>query len=331
MPRLTEEQIAAARNVDLLSFLSAKAPHELKRTGASEYRTVTHGSLVITPRYWYWNRGGIGSASAIDYLVKVQGVVFIEAVREVLSTGLAHEPVNIPVTRRERVLPVPERPVFKLPKKSPNNDNLIRYLLTRGISQDIIERCIEGKILYESRYLCSPACVFVGRDDDDTARFANIRGIDTGIKRDVAGSDKAYGFHLKAKDATSKSLTVFESPVDLLSHLTLGELDGWEQGGWRLSLAGTASAALESFLKRRSEINRVILHMDGDEAGITGALRIKSLIESDIHFSHVRVSVKPVSGNKDYNERLVQVRTTENDKTQERRNILCKTRSTNSR
>jgi hypothetical protein len=258
-------------------------------------------------------------------------MVFIEAVREVLATGLAHESLNIPVTRRERVRPQPERPVFRLPKKSPNNDNLIRYLLTRGISQDIIERCIEDGILYENRYLCSPACVFVGRDDDGKAKFANIRGIDTEIKRDVAGSDKAYSFSLPAQDATSKSLTVFESPIDALSHLTLGELDGWEQGCWRLSLAGTASVALESFLKRHDQINRVILHMDGDEAGITGAARIKSLIESDIHFSHVRVSVKPVRGNKDYNERLVWARTAEDDKTQERRNISCKTRSTNSR
>jgi hypothetical protein len=258
-------------------------------------------------------------------------MVFIEAVREVLATGLAHESLNIPVTRRERVRPQPERPVFKLPKKSPTNDNLIRYLLTRGISQSIIERCIKDGILYESRYLCNPACVFVGRDEDGKARFANIRGIDTGIKRDAAGSDKAYSFSLKAQDETNNLLSVFESPLDALSHLTLGELDGWEQGCWRLSLAGTAPVALESFLKRHEQINRVILHMDNDEAGITGAARIKSLIESDSRFEHVRVSVKPVRGNKDYNERLVQVRTAEDDKTLERRQSLCKTRSTRSR
>jgi hypothetical protein len=334
MPRLTEEQIAAAREVDLLSFLSAKAPHELKRTGAAEYRTVTHGSLVITPRYWYWNRGGIGSASAIDFLVKVQGMVFIEAVREVLSTGLAHEPVNIPVTRRERTRPIPERPVFKLPTPAAGNDNLTRYLLSRGISQSIIERCIKDGILYESRYLCSPACVFVGRDDDGKARFANIRGIDTGIKRDVAGSDKRYSFSLKAQDATNNLLSVFESSLDALSHQTLGELYGWEQGCWRLSLAGTSPVALESFLERHGGINRVTLHMDNDEAGIAGALRIKSLIESDARFEHVRVSVKPVRGDKDYNERLARVSTRtsgDNDKTPERRDTSCKTRSTNSR
>jgi hypothetical protein len=62
MPRLTDGQIEAARRIDLLSYLSAKEPQELKRTGPSEYRTVTHGSLVITPDYWYWNRGGVGGA-----------------------------------------------------------------------------------------------------------------------------------------------------------------------------------------------------------------------------------------------------------------------------
>ena len=91
MPRLSDEQIAAARKIDLLSFLSAKNRDELIRTGGGEYRTATHGSLVITAHYWYWNKGGYGSTSAIDYLVKVCGIPFIEAVREVLSTGLAQE------------------------------------------------------------------------------------------------------------------------------------------------------------------------------------------------------------------------------------------------
>jgi hypothetical protein len=127
---------------------------------------------------------------------------------------------------------------------------------------------------------------------------------------------------------------VFESPIDLLSHLTLGELDGWEQGCWRLSLAGTAPVALESFLKRHGQIKRVILHMDNDEAGIAGAARIKSLIETDSRFSHVRVSAKPTRDYKDYNERLVRVSTLTgkgNDKTPERRDTSCKTKSTRSR
>jgi hypothetical protein len=308
MPRLTDGQIAAARDVGLLSFLSARNGNELIRTGVDEYRTATHGSLVITPRYWYWNKGGFGSASAIDYLVKVCNTPFIEAAREVLSTGLAHEPLDIPTTKRERTRTEPKRSAFRLPPKSQSNDDMMRYLLSRGISQTVILRCIEDGVLYEGKCLCSPACVFVGRDDSGEARFATVRGITADIKRDVARSDKRYSFHLSAQDRDSSLLSAFEAPIDALSHMTLGEIAGWEQGGHRLSLAGTSHIAVIAFLERHRQIRRVILHMDGDAAGIAGALRIKSRIKDDSRFSHVKVSMNPARGGKDYNEILMRER-----------------------
>ena len=45
MPRVTKEQIAKAREWDLLSYLQAYEPHELKRSGLNEYCTKTHDSL----------------------------------------------------------------------------------------------------------------------------------------------------------------------------------------------------------------------------------------------------------------------------------------------
>lgn len=305
MPRLSDEQIAAARKIDLLSFLSAKNRDELIRTSGGEYRTVTHGSLVITARYWYWNKGGFGSASAIDYLIKVCDIPFIEAVREVLSTGLAHEPLDIPLSVRQRTAPEPKRPLFALPEREGNNDNAIRYLRSRGISRNVIERCIADGVLYESRYRSNPVCVFVGRDELGKARFATIRGTAAGIKRDVAGSDKAYSCSLSAQEQNSNLLSVFESPIDALSHMTMGGLLGWEQGGWRLALSGTSSVALIAFLSRHERIKRVVLHLDSDSAGISGAARIKAQIESDNRFAHVRVSVNPARGGKDYNDRLM--------------------------
>jgi hypothetical protein len=96
--------------------------------------------------------------------VKVCNVPFIEAAREVLSTGLAHEPLDIPTAKRERTRTKPKRPAFRLPQKSQSNDSMTRYLLSRGISLSVIERCIKDGVLYEGRCLCSPVCVFVGRD-----------------------------------------------------------------------------------------------------------------------------------------------------------------------
>ena len=46
MPGVSKEQVKAAREVNLLSWLQAYEPHELKKDGP-HYRTVTHSSLVV--------------------------------------------------------------------------------------------------------------------------------------------------------------------------------------------------------------------------------------------------------------------------------------------
>jgi hypothetical protein len=303
MPRLTDGQIEAARRIDLLSYLSAREPHELKRTGPNEYRTITHGSLVITPDYWYWNRGGIGGPSALDYLIKIRGMPFVEAVRDILSTGLINGPLIIPLSQERKA--APKRKCFRPPPKERYGQNMIRYLQERGIHPDIICKCMGLGMLYESRYHGEPVCVFAGRDEGGRVRFAAMRGIRADIKKDIAGSDKRFSFCFPPDDPDSKTLYVFEAPVDALSHATLGLMQGWERGGHRLSLSGTSHVALTSFLTRHPEIRRVILHLDSDRAGIASARRIHSMLKSDSHFSHIHVSVNPARGGKDYNERLI--------------------------
>jgi len=48
MPGVSAEQVRTAREVDLLTYLQLNEPHELRKTNADEYRTVTPGSLVIS-------------------------------------------------------------------------------------------------------------------------------------------------------------------------------------------------------------------------------------------------------------------------------------------
>jgi hypothetical protein len=303
MPRLTDGQIEAVRQIDLLSYLSAREPQELKRTGPNEYRTVTHGSLVITPDYWYWNRGGVGGPSALDYLIKIKGMAFMEAVRDILSTELMNEPIPIPISQKPRA--APKRAGLHLPPKERYGRNMVRYLQERGIHPDIIGKCVNAGILYEGRYHSESVCVFAGRDEGGRVRFAAMRGIDTDLKKDASESDKRYSFCFPPDVPGSRTLYVFEAPIDALSHATLGIVQGWERGGHRLSLGGTSHAALIPFLLRNPEISRVVLHMDSDRAGIANAHRIHSVLKSDSRFSHIHVSVNPAREGKDYNERLV--------------------------
>ena len=43
------------------------------------YCTKTHDSLRISNGKWCWFSRGIGGASALDYLIKVNGYSFMEA------------------------------------------------------------------------------------------------------------------------------------------------------------------------------------------------------------------------------------------------------------
>ncbi len=81
MPNVTKEQIAKAKEWDLLSYLQVYEPGELKRCGNQEYQTITHSSLKISNGKWHWHSRGIGGRTALDYLIKVQGIDFVTAVK----------------------------------------------------------------------------------------------------------------------------------------------------------------------------------------------------------------------------------------------------------
>ncbi|MDR0862990.1 MAG: hypothetical protein LBN30_09505 [Oscillospiraceae bacterium] len=91
--------VARARQVDLLTYLHASEPHELIRCNGSEYRTKSHGSLVISHGLWYWHRGGFGGASALDYLIKVRGMDFAAAVAAVCGERAAPAHTSPPQKR----------------------------------------------------------------------------------------------------------------------------------------------------------------------------------------------------------------------------------------
>ena len=111
MPGVTREQIDRAKEWDLLSYLQTYEPGELtkKRPTDKEYRTKTHDSLVISNGRWNWTTRGFGGKTALDYLIKVRGMEFVEAVRT-LNDGRAAPSLSQPVTRP------PEQPrAFALP------------------------------------------------------------------------------------------------------------------------------------------------------------------------------------------------------------------------
>lgn len=298
MSRVTDEQIVEAKKWDLLSYLQVFEPQELKRSGPHEFRTATHSSLVISNGLWHWCSQGIGGKTALDYLIKVCGMDFVEAVEALSGAGPAPA-FPQPVIR-------PTKP-FRLPDTDRCAIHVASYLQKRGIDPDIISRCIRDGSLYESRKYHN--CVFVGYDPSGKARFACVRGIYSSFKMDIEGSDKQFNFVLPASDPQSHTLFVAESPIDALSRATLNKMEtsGWDKAHY-LSLSGTSPLALLQYLTDHPAINRVSLGLDNDEAGIKGMKRILSIAGGNeiLHRCTLTADPPPKEYGKDYNLMLQQ-------------------------
>lgn len=96
---VTEEQIAEAKRWDLLSYLQAYEPGELKKSGPREYRTRSHDSLVISNGKWHWCSRNMGGRTALDYLIKVRGQDFVSAVETLCGGGASpflSQPADLP-------------------------------------------------------------------------------------------------------------------------------------------------------------------------------------------------------------------------------------------
>ena len=304
MPGVTKEQIARAKEWDLLSYLQTYEPQELQKCGGREYRTMTHDSLKISNGKWNWHSRGIGGRTALDYLVKVRGMDFVKAVETLCGERGAAVRMPSDIPHKEK----PAKP-FLLPPENRCGTAAVSYLLGRGIDGEVISQCIRKGILYESRNYHN--CVFVGKDSAGKARYACLRGTYGTFKNDVDGSDKRYSFSLLSADQESPFLAVAESPIDALSVASLLKMQGedWTKNDY-LSLGGTSPRALLRFLHDHPAITHVSLCLDNDRAGLSGMGKIREALREDAGLSG-RIAViadnpPPCSFGKDYNELLLQ-------------------------
>ena len=101
MPFYDSEAIERARQVDLLTYLQTCEPQELVHVSGNVYCTRTHDSLRISNGKWCWFSRGIGGYSALDYLIKVNGYSFLEAM-ETISGRTAIPPPPLCQRRRRK-------------------------------------------------------------------------------------------------------------------------------------------------------------------------------------------------------------------------------------
>ena len=280
MPYIAPEVITEAKRMDLLTYLREYEPGELVKFSSNTYTTRTHDSLKISNGKWMWWSRGIGGKSALDYLVKVRGMDFVEAVQTIMGNGSVSFPTY------ENIKSYEEQPLL-LPEKSPTTDVVFDYLFGRGIDYEIISYCLEQELIIES--LPYHNAVFIGYDENKEPKYAAYRATNQSrIMGDCTGSKKQYSFRLTAENTGEVHL--FECAIDLLSYATLMKLEGKE---WRqfnlVSLAGVYSpkqkiedskvpVTLGRLLEKDKTIRRIVLHLDNDIAGRKATKALQTIL-----------------------------------------------------
>lgn len=75
---------------------------------------------------FYWNRGGVGGRSAVDFLMKVQGMGFVDAVEMVV--GMRSSPVFTALPVEKRNTQQIAKAEFKLLETAQFPSNTVAYL-----------------------------------------------------------------------------------------------------------------------------------------------------------------------------------------------------------
>lgn len=267
---VTQEMIAEARKMDLLTYLKNYEPYELVKVSADTYTTKKHDSIRISNGLWHRFSANIGGKSAIDYLIKVEGYSLPQAVNRVLNR------VNISPPRYIKQEQKTKEKQIIIPKKSSNNEQVIEYLLNRGIDESIINYCIINNLIYQED--STNNVVFLGYDNKGNIKYAGLRSTDNErFMKDAKGSSKEFSFRIVNNKINT--IHLFESSIDLLSYATLLKEKGynWKNNNM-IALSGVYQTqkeisqsklpiAIESFLKNNSNIEEIILHFDNDNAG----------------------------------------------------------------
>ena len=154
-----------------------------------------------------WWSQGFGGKSALDYLIKVKGYSFKEAMKTILGQEVS-TPSDFSFAQKK------EPKKLLLPEKNENNDIVTSYLKSRGISDEVINYCVNHEILYESKD--RHHAIFIGFDEWGIARYGAFRA--TNGERflgDASGSSKNWSFRIA--NAKTNEIHIFECAIDLMS------------------------------------------------------------------------------------------------------------------
>lgn len=263
----TDEQKVRANAVDLVDFLQRQG-EQLVRSG-HEWRWKRHDSVTVRGNKWYRHSERQGSY-AIDFVQEFYNMSFPEAVSFLLDGEHGVEYTQYDDSKARQ-----EKKEFVLPEVHTDMRRVYAYLMKkRFIDREVISHFANAKTLYEDGEYHN--AVFVGTDENGIARHAHKKGTYSeggGFRANVTGSQPQYSFRHVGEGDT---LHVFESPIDMLSFLTLYPKD-WQRQSY-VTLDGVSEHAMLYVLERNPSITKVRLCLDHDPAGIEAAGRLLEML-----------------------------------------------------
>lgn len=284
----TDQQKQQANAVDLVDFLQRQG-EQLVRSGR-EWRWKRHDSVTVRGNQWFRHSRKEGG-QAIDFVQQFFDRSFPEAVQLLLGGE-----GGVEWNQTSKSAPAPRKD-FVLPGANSDMRRVFAYLIKqRFIDREVLSHFAHEKLIYEDKDYHN--AVFVGLDEEGVPRHAHKRGTYTQgepYKGNVEGSDPRYSFHWIGKNDT---LYVFESPVDMLSFITLHAKD-WKAYSY-VTLDGVSEHAMLRQLELNPQLKSIVLCLDHDEAGIEATGRLRDILAGK---GYASISVL-LPKHKDWNEDL---------------------------
>ena len=272
----TDEQKQLANSVNLEEFLRMRG-EKLERVGI-EHKLIycdssgKHDSITIRGSKWFDHKNQTGGG-AIKFMQEFYNMDFQTAVQELLGqrvTPLSHSP--------PKAIAKEEKKEFRLPQANTNMHRVYAYLIKqRFIAPEVITHCAKQHTLYEDKEHHN--AVFVGIDENGVPRQASKRSTNSygnSFRITCQGSDTRYSF---AHFGESKRLYVFESPIDMMSFLTLYPKD-WQKHSY-IAMNGVYENAVLTALKNHSNLREIVLCVDNDEGGIEAVDRLRDILHEN--------------------------------------------------
>ncbi|TYQ17830.1 UNVERIFIED_CONTAM: DNA primase (bacterial type) [Acetivibrio alkalicellulosi] len=260
--RFDNDQISRANSVNIIEYCKNRG-YNIRQVSRHSFKIPDYGGLYISSDGQKWNcfsqnKGG----GVIQFVMEIENKSWVEAVKELLN--IRHDDVKY--VSRKVVKHEKKEEEFILPERNSTYKHIFAYLIgTRGIEKEIIYDFVKKDKIFENKY---GSCIFVGYDKLGKARYASVRSTNTigkSYRGDVKNSDKSYPFCLEGRNDT---VCLFESPIDLMSYLTLIKMYNIKNfENHCISLGGVSDKALEYYLKQYPDIKKIMFCLDNDEAG----------------------------------------------------------------